>query len=146
MLELFKPGGTCIQTPQEYYSRVFQGGVLTIYHRFPSTGAIGEFGSCGETYLMGNVAPGSYRIEWLEEITGDSNNFRSIAQLNLQVVGVAMPVPIPTIGNRYVLALLITLLCLTVASPTRRRTPKLLTQGLAASSNSSDLSNTRSTG
>lgn len=109
VVELIKPLGGCSPTPQNFYTRTIEGNAISIFHNFPPTGGIAEFGTCSEIYLLGALKAGIYKVHWNEEVAGGSRTYNAIAQFDLLVTNAA-PAVIPTIGDIPLLSLALAIL------------------------------------
>ena len=110
LVRLGKPHG-CVPTPPQNYTAQITGSVISIVHTIPEIFIV-LLGPCTDSYVLGRLPAGNYRIEWREELGPRSGVFVLLATLDLQVAN-ASPAAIPASGNVSLAVLMVMLLGLT---------------------------------
>ena len=99
VIQLTRPLGTCEAVLPQYYISQQSGNLISIVKTRPLTGGgVGIFATCSETFALGRIQPGRYRIEWREEFVAGSGALALIAAIDLQVLS-SPAMPIPTSGT-----------------------------------------------
>jgi hypothetical protein len=98
LVRLFRGSG-CLQTAQEFYHIEVSPGLVMVRHEIPLGGAGGEFGPCRESFRLGSLPAGIYRIEFSEETFIRSGVYMFIAAINIGVNGEPAAIPSMTWTN-----------------------------------------------